>query len=69
MTSVEQVSRKVLTQFEKVADAAFEEFVFASKYGTKAEAGQAKQAWKQAAAVVLAVDTALTDVREQMFSG
>lgn len=66
MTSLEQASREALNEFDKVADAAFEEFVFASKYGTKAEAQLAKQAWQQATAVVLAVDTALTDVQEKV---
>lgn len=66
MTKLEQASREALNEFDKVADAAFEEFVFASKYGTKAETQLAKQAWKQATAIVLAVDTALQEVREKV---
>lgn len=66
MTSLEQASREALNEFAKVADATFEEFVFASKYGTKAETQLAKQAWQQATAVERAVDTALTNVREKI---
>lgn len=66
MTEIEKIGYKVLSQFDKATDVAFNDYVFATKYGKKAQILSAKRAWEQSIAIAGAVDRALYEVRTEL---
>lgn len=66
MNKIESASSKILKKYEEASDVAWDNYRYASKYGKKAEKLEARKAWQEATAVLVAVDTALYDLRWEM---
>lgn len=60
-TAKEKAQHATLKPYEQLEDAAGDAYLLAKKYGKKAEIDQARKAWQEAQAVVIAVENALID--------
>ena len=68
MDNLQALHSNILNTYEQIADEAFEGYKFSSLYGKKSEARLAKAKWDEAVAVVVAVDSALFEMRFQIRS-
>jgi hypothetical protein len=66
MNKIESASNKILRKYEVASDEAFENYRYAAKYGKKAEKLETRKVWQEALSVLVAVDTALNDLRWEM---
>jgi hypothetical protein len=63
MNQIEKAISQIAIQYDNAQEKAWNAYSFAKKYGKKAEQLEAKKAWEQAFAVVVAVDQALDQMR------
>jgi hypothetical protein len=66
MNKIESAANKILRKYEIASDEAWENYRYATKYGKKAEKLETRKVWQEATAVLVAVDTALYDLRWEM---
>jgi hypothetical protein len=66
MTAAEKAQSQTLRPYEEHEEKLAAAYMLAKKYGKKAETTQARKEWQEALVVVVAVDEALTNFRENL---